>query len=256
MFLNKILRNIKKISEIGLFEWLYLKYDIYKSNEGERIGYIRDEYIKAKEQKIDLRDFYISKFESDELYFIDIICDTINSFVSDDFYVVEIGSGCGLITHPLLNKEKDFKKYDSYEPDRSLRRYLLKTFAKYKTFSNFKGDGSKLVCTEDKKADLVFAFGVFTLIPIATIVSYIEESNRILKNNGILAFDIFDTDCLSEKLINKFILQASRNDSRPFLSRRFIIKYMNHQGFELDKELRHANEYRLFLFFRKVNKNN
>ncbi len=252
MFLNKIINNIKTIREIGFYEWVFFKYDIYKSKKGEMIGYIRKETVKAKKENIDLRELNLSKFKDDDIDYLNSISDTLLSFIGDNFYIVEIGTGCGLITLPLINKSKNLKKYDSYEPDRSLRHYLSKTFKDYKFFSNFKGNGSYLTDTKDKKVNLTFAFGVFSLIPIAQVVSYINESKRILKSNGILAFDIFDTDSLSEKLIEKFILQASRNDSRPFISRNFLIRYMNIQGFELEKELRHAHDYILFLIFKKI----
>tara|TARA_B100000886_G_scaffold305661_1_gene237512 strand:- start:4891 stop:5658 length:768 start_codon:yes stop_codon:yes gene_type:complete len=255
MILKKIFNNINNIREIGLFEWINFKYDVYSSKKEERIGYIRKEIIQAKEQNIDVRDFYMSKiykFHTSEIDFLENISDIIDKLIGDKFYIVEIGTGCGLITFPIINNSRNLKKYDSYEPDRSLRKYLSKAFDKSKIFSNFKGDGSNLNETKENSADLVVAYGVFSLIPIAQVFNYICESKRVLKKNGFIAFDIFDTDSLSDELIDKFILQASRNDSRPYISRNFFLKLMLHQGFELEKEFRHKNEYKLFLVFRKV----
>ncbi len=152
-------------------------------------------------------------------------------YIDDNHYIVEIGTGCGLITNSILEKNKNLKKYDSYEPDRSLRKNIKKSFSKYKNFSNYKGDGSALSSTNDEIANLVCAYGVFSLIPIAVIVSYLNEAKRVLKKGGVLAFDIFDTDCGSEELFKKFILQASRNDSRPFISSDFLISLMSRKVF-------------------------
>ena len=76
------------------------------SKTGEKIGYIRDESIQAKEQNIDLRDLYISRFDSSEIDYLEKICDMLNNLIEDKSYVVEIGTGCGLITYPLINNSK------------------------------------------------------------------------------------------------------------------------------------------------------
>ena len=73
-------------------------------------------------------EIYQALIPEDEIAYIKNISKILNSFIKDDFYILEIGTGSGLVSNKII-ENTGIKQYYSYEPDRSLsnlRNHLVK----------------------------------------------------------------------------------------------------------------------------------
>lgn len=145
--------------------------------------------------------------------------------------VVEIGTGAGFFTHSLLS-EFPHLHYFSYELDKNLQHYLDKEFHAYH-FTSMECVGNDLNAIKSHSVDVVVGFGIFTYVSFSNLMQYLCECSRVCKNNGLLFFDIFDTDHLCDPLLAMFEDYSLKGNNRPFISGKLLTQILAKKGFSL-----------------------
>jgi SAM-dependent methyltransferase len=140
--------------------------------------------------------------------------------------IVEIGTGTGRYLEKVLQKSRP-AKYESYETARDWAEWLE---SKYPIISH-EVDGISLRKTPHHSADLVHAHGLFVYLPFLISYRYWKEIWRVVKEGGIVVFDIISEDCLDEAIVEKWL--NSKCTYPCFLSEGFVVSLFRKNGFSL-----------------------
>lgn len=196
-------------------------------------SYISKHELNYKEKGFaNLREFYENKWNvkvQDKCQqYVDIF---FKKRLSGQETVLEIGTGIGFITDVLFMKFPRLK-YISFELDKNLQNYLDQEYKNY-NFISHECIGNNLYKVEDDSVDLIIAFGIFTYVNFSNMIQYLYEADRVCKKNGLLFFDIFDTDSITNPLCQVFEEYSFRGDNRPFISANLLKKILEKRGFIL-----------------------
>ncbi|MBN4066144.1 class I SAM-dependent methyltransferase [Candidatus Amoebophilus asiaticus] len=106
--------------------------------------------------------------------------------------ILEVGAGSGRYLEETIKITKP-EKYEVYELDDHWAEYLEREFKIKRQPTN----GTTFEHTEDASIDIVLGHGIFNG-PIEFIDSmiYLNEFFRVIKDDGLLVFDIFSEECL------------------------------------------------------------
>jgi hypothetical protein len=176
------------------------------------------------------------------------VIDQISScgiFRAENINIVEIGTGTGRYLEKVLGKCNP-EKYESYETARDWSEWLQ---SKYQIVSH-NADGVSLKQTSSYSVDLLHAHGVFVYLPFLVSYRYWIETWRVMRNDGIVVFDIYSEDCLEERTVEKWL--NSEHTYPCFLSKEYVISLFAKHGFSLIKTFMHPHgkgqsEYLMFV---------
>jgi phospholipid N-methyltransferase len=127
-----------------------------------------------------------------------------NILYSDQLRILEIGPGTGRYMEKMLEHYPNCI-YEVYETSQDWVLFLKNMYKKEYKLCIHPADGSKLSTTETGTCDLVHAHAVFVYLPCGTILSYLNEMVRVLKNNGIIVFDILSSSDFNINILQDFI---------------------------------------------------
>lgn len=134
--------------------------------------------------------------------------------------ICEIGPGTGRYLDKLLRVVKPIR-YEIYETAQDWSSWLQR---EYRVIAQI-ASGTTLRQTPDSSIDFLHAHGVFQNIPFFATVQYFREIQRVVANDGYVAFDIMSEDCLHEETVTKWI---NSNLMYPyFLSTSYVINSFN-----------------------------
>jgi SAM-dependent methyltransferase len=150
------------------------------------------------------------------------------AFVDANLNVVEIGTGTGRYLEKVLQHCKP-AKYESYEVAGDWAKWLRETYP----IVSHKADGVSLKQTSEHSVDLLHAHGVFVYLPFLVSYRYWIEMWRVIRNGGIVIFDIISEDCLDEKTVGNWL--NTEIDYPCFHSRKFLVSLFGKHGFSLVK---------------------
>lgn len=114
--------------------------------------------------------------------------------------VCELGPGSGR----YLEKVNDVCKpayYEIYETSRPWREYLAE---KHKVVPQ-PTDGASLSATPSNSIDLIHTHKVLYGNPILTIFRYMMEMARVVKDDGIIVFDLMTAECVNNEIMEKWV---------------------------------------------------
>jgi hypothetical protein len=229
-----------------------LKRILRPPNNYVKAGYVRAETRKADAAGVPLYEYLEREAPPALRDFRDASATALLRSVPPEGRIVEIGTGAGFIAARILAARPGME-YLSFEPEQHLARHLDTWLGRGGKFRSMKATGFDLSGVESGSADAVVVYGVFTVLDMAAIFTYLDEARRVLKPGGILMFDIFDTDQLDGHLVELIRSQVGRMQSRPYLSGRFLAGYLERLGFAAAEPVpsRHR-AYALMHVFRKV----
>jgi hypothetical protein len=140
--------------------------------------------------------------------------------------VCEIGPGSGR----YLEKVKaacNPEFYEIYETSRPWREYLAE---KYQVIVQ-PTDGASLSSTPSGSIDLVHTHKVLYGNSILTIFRYMMEMARVVREGGVVVFDLVTAECINNELIAKWI-ESGADHAHSMTPRQTAIDYFASQGFQ------------------------
>lgn len=138
--------------------------------------------------------------------------------------VCEIGPGTGRFAVKIIDALHP-RSYEIYESARD----WLPTLRQLPNAVIRDCDGRTLAQTKDASIDLVHAQKVFVYTEFYTSVGYLEEMARVVRPDGVVAFDVLTEECLDERTVRVWVEKGSFY--RPF-PRDWIIGFMKRRGLE------------------------
>ncbi len=157
------------------------------------------------------------------------VIDNMEKFGAFDFIgpnICEIGAGTGRYMEKVIAKCNP-KRYESYETASDWAEWLEK---EYPIISQ-PTDGFSLKSTKDKSIDLIHAHGVFVYLKFLDNIRYFIEMLRVVKPDGIIIFDCYTEDCMSQEILTKWL--SSKHNFPTVLPNNYIIDYFKNNNFDL-----------------------
>lgn len=114
--------------------------------------------------------------------------------------VCEIGPGSGRYLEKVIQLCKP-EYYEIYETSSDWRNWLVD---KYGVIAK-PTDGASLSSTPAKTMDLVHTHKMLYGNPILTIFRYFKEMIRVVKDDGVLVFDLLTAECMSNEILEKWV---------------------------------------------------
>lgn len=148
---------------------------------------------------------------------------------------LEIGSGCGYITHPISKSARQVYAADisSTYIELAKKHCADRDNISFQILKN-----GNLDFIENQSLDFIYSNNVFIHFDIYEIMEYLKESYRVLKNGGHLWFDIANLDRRNSLNSADFLntLKTKRQDPLnktciQFNSASSVIKAARHFGF-------------------------
>jgi SAM-dependent methyltransferase len=107
--------------------------------------------------------------------------------------VCEIGPGSGRMIE-LVRARLPVAVYRVYEIDKGWRRYLAETYSVEAPAC----DGRSVAGEPDGSVDLAHAHAIFVYLPVLLAIEYLRDLGRALTPGGVLWFDLFTEDDMTE----------------------------------------------------------
>ncbi len=140
--------------------------------------------------------------------------------------ICEIGPGSGRYLEKIKQKCSS-AYYEIYEIEPDWAQWLVETYH----VTAQPCDGKSLSSTPSKSVDFVHAHKVFTCIPIMASFQYFNEMARVIKDEGIILFDIINENCLDHDTLEKWFQVGYFYPV--MLARQFVIDYFQNLGVHL-----------------------
>lgn len=140
--------------------------------------------------------------------------------------ILEIGPGSGMFLEKTLDTCHP-TCYQIYEIAQDWIAYLLSEYANRITAQP--ADGKTLSATLPESVDLAQAHGVFVYLSFLNSYSYFKELARVVKPSGFVAFDMFDEECFTNDIVEKWLM--STNDYPCFLGKEYVTTFFLKRGF-------------------------
>jgi hypothetical protein len=151
--------------------------------------------------------------------------DKLGAFDFAQAHVCEIGPGSGRYLVKTIEKCKP-EYYEIYETAPKWASWLA---SEYHAVSQ-PTDGMKLSATPGKSMDLVHSHKVLNGLKIINICQYFYEMARVVKEHGVIVFDILTEDCLDEGTTQKW-LASSADYITSMTAKQFTVDFFARRGF-------------------------
>ena len=138
--------------------------------------------------------------------------------------VCELGPGSGR----YLEKVKAVCKpeyYEIYETSKPWREYLVE---KHHVVAQ-PTDGASLTMTPSNSIDLVHTHKMLYGNSILTIFRYLMEMARVVKDGGVVVFDLLTAECINNELMAKWV-KSGVDHANSMTPRQTAIDYFASQG--------------------------
>jgi hypothetical protein len=139
--------------------------------------------------------------------------------------VCEIGPGSGR----YLEKVKaacNPAYYEIYETSKPWRDWLVE---KYQVTAQ-PTDGASLAATPSKSIDLIHTHKMLYGNSILTIFRYMTETARVVKDGGVVVFDLVTGECMSNELMARWV-ESGVDHAHSMTPRQVPLDYYASQGF-------------------------
>ena len=140
-------------------------------------------------------------------------------------HVCEIGPGSGRylertirLCHPAT--------YEIYETAADWRQWLVR---EYKVTAH-PADGRSLSQTPSHSRDLVHAHKVLNGLPILTACRYLAEMVRVVRDGGVIVFDLLTEECMDEITLDRWVASGA-DYVCSMMPRQYAIDYFHRRGF-------------------------
>jgi len=142
-------------------------------------------------------------------------------------HICEIGPGSGR----YLMKVLEVCNPDSYEIYETADEWKERLVKEYKVIAH-NSNGITLAQTSSQSIDLVHSHKVLQGLSILNVCSYFREMARVVRDNGMVVFDILTEECLDEVSIENWLLSANMEDQwiKTMVGKDFAIKYFSNKG--------------------------
>jgi hypothetical protein len=140
--------------------------------------------------------------------------------------VCEIGPGSGRYLE-RVKAACNPEYYEIYETAQPWRDWLTE---KYHVTPQ-PTDGASLSSTPSKSVDLIHTHKMLYGNPILTIFRYFMEMTRVVKDSGVIVFDLLTAECMNNELIDKWV-QSGVDHAHSMTPRQTAIDYFASQGFQ------------------------
>lgn len=181
----------------------------------------------ASQKKVSVSD-YLETLWNQKSHALSIVnrCKNLGVFDRKITTVLEIGTGAGVHAEKVIELCQP-ERYESYEIDRDWASWLARQYG----MISHHADGSSLRYSAARSIDLVFAHGVFIYVPFLTVCQYFQEIERVTKEGGYVAFDIFSEECFDDETVRAWI--DSNYDLPYFVRKNYAIEFFRQSGFKL-----------------------
>lgn len=246
---NHTHKSIKRMF-IEIAKKLY--YFLFPSRIKRKSGnYISCEETVKEAQKQGLSVLeYVEKIWQQEGQSAKVI-DTLKEygFFKPESTLLEIGAGTGRYIEHIVKKFQ-LKKIYSYETAEDWSYYLEATYKPL--LVRREADGFNLNFEDDESIDNITAHGVFVYLPFLHAFHYFKEMARVLKKEGLIAFDIYALENFNIPMIENWLMKG--NHYYPvILDKQLIIDYFKKFNIRFLGEFnnKHGHSYSTYLVFQK-----
>ena len=139
--------------------------------------------------------------------------------------ICEIGPGSGRFAEALIAELRP-QSYEIYESARDWMPHLRKL----PNVVVRNCDGHSLHDTPDSSVDLVHAQKVFVYLKFYVVIGYLAEMARVVRQGGIVAFDVVTEDCIGEEMARSWAQDGTIYYPSP---RSWIVEFMKSRGLTL-----------------------
>ena len=139
--------------------------------------------------------------------------------------VCELGPGSGR----YLEKVKTAcnpEYYEIYETSKPWREWLVE---KYKVTAQ-PTDGASLSSTPTRSIDLIHTHKMLYGNSILTIFRYLMEMARVVRDGGVVVFDLVTAECMNNELMAKWV-ESGVDHAHSMTPRQVALDYFSSQGF-------------------------
>lgn len=147
-------------------------------------------------------------------------------FKYDNPTVCEIGTGTGRYMEKVIEKCRP-KRYESYETASDWADWLEKEYS----IISQPTDGFALSSTANMSIDFVHSHGVFVYLKFLDNIRYFNEMIRVIKPNGVIIFDCYTEECMTQVILNKWL--KSQHNFPVVLPNNYIVQYFKKNNFKL-----------------------
>jgi hypothetical protein len=91
-------------------------------------------------------------------------------------------------------------------------------------------DGASLSATPSKSIDLIHTHKVLYGNSILTIFRYMMEMARVVKDDGVVVFDLLTAECMNNELMAKWV-ESGVDHAHSMTPRQVALDYFSSQGF-------------------------
>lgn len=139
--------------------------------------------------------------------------------------VCELGPGSGRYLEKV-KKICDPEYYEIYETSNPWRDWLID---KHKVTAR-PTDGASLTSTPSKSIDLIHTHKMLYGNSILTIFRYLMEMARVVKDGGVVIFDLVTAECMNNDLMAKWV-ESGVDHAHSMTPRQVALEYFASQGF-------------------------
>jgi SAM-dependent methyltransferase len=159
--------------------------------------------------------------------------------------VLEIGSGSGRHLKAIKRRFPDVA-LTAYEADPAWRAFLRGQYGA----ETPEVQGELLAGTESGSVDLVISEVTLVYLPFLSVVSYWNESARVLRPGGFLHFNVFTEQSFTPEKLAYWMSTTHRYPA--IMPRDFLVKLLGDRGFSLVMEDNEADPETTYFFFRRT----
>lgn len=139
--------------------------------------------------------------------------------------ICEIGPGSGRYLQ-RVKAACNPQHYEIYETSKSWREWLVE---EYKVVAQ-PTDGASLSSTPSKSIDLLHTHKVLYGNSILTIFRYLMEMARVVKDGGVIVFDLMTAECVNNEIMAKWV-ESGVDHAHSMTPRQVALDYYESQGF-------------------------
>ena len=139
--------------------------------------------------------------------------------------VCELGPGSGRYLEKVKSACQP-EYYEIYETSKPWREWLTE---KYHVTAQ-PTDGASLTTTPSKSIDLIHTHKVLYGNSILTIFRYMMEMARVVKDDGVIVFDLLTAECMNNELMAKWV-ESGVDHAHSMTPRSVALDYYSSLGF-------------------------
>jgi hypothetical protein len=139
--------------------------------------------------------------------------------------ICELGPGSGRYLEKVKTRCNP-EYYEIYETSGPWREWLVD---KYQVIAQ-PTDGASLSPTPSKSIDLVHTHKMLYGNSILTIFRYLMEMARVVKDDGVLVFDLVTAECMSNEILNKWV-ESGVDHAHSMTPKQVAVDFFAERGF-------------------------